>query len=214
MNTTQDANKQLASMRSYLIQFKDSVDSELNNVSYDMLSSPLRKKIDLISDAVQEIDNTKMSVNMLLANYVSVDVLEANIASVNQLIASKVTAQEVNAIIGNYGFLTAYDASITYIQSSVVYTDFMEVRNYVEAGKIKTSVLDVGSIVTRGNITSALNDPSQGEIDIGTVKAYNIYMAGFNAQGTFSGYKKLGSHYMSVSTTTGNQTYWFVTRES
>ena len=51
LNTTQDTNKQLANIRSYLIQLKEELEAELSNVTYEMLSASLQKKIDAISDS-------------------------------------------------------------------------------------------------------------------------------------------------------------------
>lgn len=126
LNTTQDTNKQLAIIRSYLIQLKDELEAELSNVTYDMLSASLQKRIDAISeDITVQKEEQFISAQMITADYAKLGTMVADNLTVakayaDSVVANKVTASEVNSIIGNYGFLTAEAAELTYVTSKQV----------------------------------------------------------------------------------------------
>lgn len=96
LNTTQDTNKQLAQIRSYLIQLKDELEAELSNVTYDMLSASLQKKIDAISeDIAYQNSQNDINAQMITANYAKVGSLVADAITTTELYADNVSAQAI-----------------------------------------------------------------------------------------------------------------------
>lgn len=116
MNTKQDANKQLAYIRSYLIQLKDEIEAELNNVTYNMLSPDLRKRIDLISDDVvvsgDDKNNGQLVVDSIIARYAKIGTLEATLGTIDTLISQVATLLQATITDATINTATIIDATI------------------------------------------------------------------------------------------------------
>lgn len=209
LNTVQDTNKQLAAIRSYLIQLKDELEAELSNVTYDMLSVPLQKKIDAISEDIaankiqQDITAQYISAQFAQVNELVADTLVAaevyardmkaeaisvSEAYANSVVANKVTAGEVRGIIGEYSFVT----------TDVLSADVASLNTAI-AGKADIGALNALS-ATVGSLTTTVSSFDQGNISTGNINArqFTIY------EGNGS-YKPI----QFVRSTLGGVTAWF-----
>ena len=172
LNTTQDTNKQLANIRSYLIQLKDELEAELSNVTYDMLSASLQKRIDAISeDVAAHNGDLDIMAQTVTANYLTANEIVATYATIESLSAYMITADYVEA-----GVIKA-DVISTDIARAEQLSAYMLTANYISGNYIKTDYLDTGAIaartVTANNICGALSNATQGKITIGTTRCVN-----------------------------------------
>lgn len=154
LNTTQDTNKQLAIIRSYLIQLKDELEAELSNVTYDMLSASLQKRIDAISEDITVQKEEQ---------FISAQMIKADSAKIGSISADYVKASTLSTAIINTGVLNAYMAKATYLTADEAYIKQEKVEdlsalsatvntiksNYITAGYINaTNINSVISTIT------------------------------------------------------------------
>lgn len=158
---TQDTNKQLSSIRSYLSQLQESMEAELMNIGIDNLSGELKKKLETMSDDIMVQSNevqdlqtslvTAEQVNAIVGkfDFVTTSVLSAEVAAINRVVATKVTAAQVDAQIGNFNY-----ANIGIVTAGTIGT------YELNAGKITSGTLAAARISTdimRANAFTASN---------------------------------------------------------
>lgn len=158
LNTKADTNKQLAQIRSYLNQLKDSTESELNNVTYDMLSGALRKRLDSMSeDIVANNTYTSLVADTLSSQYVRTEVLQANYATIGALSAVSASVGQLRADIVAANYVTTDALEANYISAKVIKADYMEVANWTSSGFIaanRISADTITSIIARAGTVS------------------------------------------------------------
>jgi len=136
LNTKADVNKQLSNMRSYMNQLKDATESELNNVTYDMLSGALRKKIDNMEQNISANNSyTSLLAETLSASYVKTEVLDAQIARIDTISANYITASQVAAQYATIGSLTALEARVGSVEANYITANYLT-ANHLMAGSI------------------------------------------------------------------------------
>ena len=191
LNTTQDVNKQLAYIRSYLIQLKDEIESELNNVTYDMLSADLKKRISMINDDIvvqgDEKQNGDLVVESLIARYASISRLVATLGEIQTLtsqlatigeliVATKATADEVVArIISATGNIST-DGKITAASASILgnmHSGSATVDGVLNCGLLKTTGFEVGTTAL-GEVVSTMENVHTDSINPTTGKSLSI----------------------------------------
>lgn len=193
LNTTQDVNKQLAYIRSYLIQLKDEIESELNNVTYDMLSADLKKRISMINDDIvvqgDEKQNGDLVVESLIARYASISRLVATLGEIQTLtsqlatigeliVATKATADEVVArLISATGSIST-DGKITAASASILGN--ATINGVLNCGLLKTTGFEVGTTAL-GEVVSTMENVHTDSINPTTGNTLSI-SGGNNAQ--------------------------------
>lgn len=183
LNTKQDVDKQIAYIRSYLIQLKDEIESELNNVTYEMLSRDLKKRIDMINDDVvvsgEDKSNGALVLDSLLAQY----------ASIGSLIATVGEIQTLTSMLATINTLAAQVVTATTLTADSVTARAIESANINASGKVSGDVGDFknlvvpdadftnedGNAVTKVNIIQGTNNGLGGEITIGDVRAQSLH---------------------------------------
>lgn len=175
LNTTQDTNKQLAQIRSYLIQLKDELEAELSNVTYDMLSASLQKKIDAISeDIAYQNSQNDINAQMITANYAKVGSLVADAITTSELYADNVSAQAITT-----ANLHADTVGTNTLNASKVYADT------VSASAITTANLHADQV--SANALSVAN-ANIATLDTKIVNAGYVNATQVNAQIASFGY--------------------------
>lgn len=176
LNTTQDTNKQLAIIRSYLIQLKDELEAELSNVTYDMLSASLQKRIDAISEDITVQKEEQ---------FISAQMIKADSAKIGSISADYVKASTLSAAIINTGVLDAYMIKATYcdvngkIKATELDTEFATVgalraymleSTYISGGMIKADKISADAFSGRtvtANYFNAQSGFTNGGYDFG-----------------------------------------------
>lgn len=131
LNTTQDPNKQLAQMKSYLVQFKDETEAELNNVGYEMLSSSLQKRIDKINDDIAANNSyTQLVAETLSARYITADAIQAQYATVGQLSAQIASVKSLFADYATVGNLNAVAARVGSIEANYITANYVDAKTF------------------------------------------------------------------------------------
>lgn len=144
-------------------------DLEVTNGRIDTIES------DYVSTA--DLTATNARIKSLETDHVSTSDLSASNGRISRLETDHVSTSELTAIKGRVSTIES-----NYITASKVKSEYMEVTNWVSAGKIRADKIDAGTIVVNGltanNITATLKDPSQGTLKIGEVYTskyfYNI----------------------------------------
>ena len=169
LNTVQDTNKQLAAIRSYLIQLKDELEAELSNVTYDMLSVPLQKKIDAISE---DIAANKIQQD-ITAQYISAQFAQVNELVADTLVTAELYADDMKAEAISAGEIYAGQMKAEAISASEAYARSVvankvtadEVRSivgefdYVTATEVNSQIASFG-YVTASGVTSVIANSS------------------------------------------------------
>lgn len=127
LNTTQDTNKQLSIIRSYLVQLKDELEAELSNVTYEMLSASLQKRIDSISDDIAGVREE---------NYINAQMITADSAKIGTISADYVKASTLASAVVNTGILNAY----------MIKTTYCDVNGKIKATELDTQFAKVGEL--------------------------------------------------------------------
>lgn len=151
---TQDTNKQLSSIRSYLSQLQESMEAELMNIGIDNLSGELKKKLETMSDdiMVQSNEVQDLQTSLVTAEQVSAIVGSFNFVTTAYLQANYITA---NAIASNYvstNYLTSNYVTANYIASNYVTANYLS-TNYLTANAIATNYLKTSNF-TASNIVA------------------------------------------------------------
>lgn len=173
MNTTQDVNKQLAYIRSYLNQLKDEIESELNNVTYDMLSRELKKRIDMITDDIIVGGEDKKNSNLVL------DSLICQYASVGRLIATLGEIQTLTSMLATINTIAAEVITTTTLTATTINAQSVETTGNVKAKTLVTAPTIEGTTEVKGKkgTFDELNVPGgdfQNEDGTGLIKVNNI----------------------------------------
>jgi len=90
---------------------------------------------------IESLSANYIKVNYLDAMNANINNLFANQAQLGNLIATKANIDELNAAIARIGTIES-----NYITSQKVYTEFMEVKNWVSAGYIRADKIDVNAL--------------------------------------------------------------------
>lgn len=189
LNTTQDANKQLAQIRSYLIQLKDEVEQELNNITYEQLSASLQKKIDAINEDIARANNfTDIVAQTLKAQYIKADSISATYATVSSLSAQAARIDNLVADHVSVGDLSATNASIEKLRTDVV-----------EANYVTTSVLQADELIINQNIQTV--GASVEQLRASIVEADYVTTTALNA-------KHFTADHVTAGTINGNYVAW------
>lgn len=232
---TTNVGKQISSIKAYINSLRDSIDTELWNISYEQLSEDLKKRIDNINDDIR-LANEKadMVAGTIKANYITADVISAQYAKITELQATtaRVGTLEADNVLVK-GNITTINGNITSINGSI---QTINGNISTMSGNISTNTGNIstlsGNITTingnistlngtvsglRGefdvvkanyitanyvnatNILAALNSPTQGILDVGSIRASNFYL--YNGQGY--------DNFKFVRATVGGQTGFF-----
>lgn len=135
LSANKDVTKQLASIRSYLSQLQDSMESELMNIGFDNLNGDLKKKFSSMSDDIKVVGDSlnEYVPNVYLnENYMTAGAIQSNFVSTAYLQANYITALEIDA---------------DYVKTSVLETDYVKTSyltaNYITASAISASYATV-----------------------------------------------------------------------
>lgn len=178
LNTTQDTNKQLSIIRSYLVQLKDELEAELSNVTYEMLSASLQKRIDSISDDIAGVrEENYINAQMITSDYAKLGVVIADTLTASKVYAKQVGADTLNAANANIGSLRTEILDAGYVNATQVDAQIATFK-YVNASQVNSIIGNYHFItadyINATNICSALSDARQGTITIGTVSATSL----------------------------------------
>lgn len=174
LTATQDTNKQLSSIRSYLSQLQETTEAELMNIGMDNLSGELKKKFESMSDDIRLSNNNLnelqgyinanfVSTNYLEANYVTTGVLQAQIAAVNTLIAGKAEIGELDAAVARIGFIETNYITAETVRSNYVQSNYLS-TNYLTSSQISTQYLKTGNF-TASNISAKFSSSESAIFD-------------------------------------------------
>lgn len=143
---TEDANKQFAMIRSYLIQLKDEIEGELNNIGYNNLDSDLRARFEKLSTLITEGSNmTNMVAENLQAKYITAESIDAKYATIQSLNAQSARIDTLDSTTVKTDYLTANYLTANQISSTYVATQTLE-ANYLTAQQIQTNYLTASQI--------------------------------------------------------------------
>lgn len=166
LNSKQDVDKQIAYIRNYLIQLKDEIESELNNVTYEMLSPNLKKRIDMINDDVvvagEDKNNGALVLDSLLAQYASIGTLIATVGEIQTLTSMLATINTLNAEVANIVTLMATSATVGSIGCASLNASGSVTGNKGVFNSIEVEGDDATGISVK-SVKSQILEPNQGE---------------------------------------------------
>lgn len=148
---TQDTNKQLSSIRSYLSQLQESMEAELMNIGIDNLSGELKKKLETMSDdimvqsnEVQDLQTSLVTAEQVSAivgrfNFVTTSVLNARLITVNNLIAEKATIGDLTAVSARVGTIEANYVNANFVNTAILNSGFIK-ADYITGNLIRGKI--------------------------------------------------------------------------
>lgn len=176
LGTTLDVGKQLASIRSYLIQLRDAIDDDIHAIGFDNLTSDLRKRIEgLENNSSNNGQFAQLVAEKLKADYITAKDIKATYVTTDYLSANYVTTGTLNAkiatldeIYGSKAWLGALDAEVARIRdvevatlkaNSVTVSNLANGTTTINGGCIKTGTIsadriNVNNLFTQGNMDS------------------------------------------------------------
>lgn len=172
--STQDTNKQLSSIRSYLNQLREELEAELMNIGYDNLSADLKKKLSSMSDDIMVAgEDSTATYEYVKANVLTASEISATYVSTNALTTQYLTAEYINTLGITASYISAecmqaisLDAS--QITSGVISADRVY-SNALWTSYIKAKVVDLGYITAEGITASRINTAlNQASLSIST----------------------------------------------
>lgn len=164
LSANKDTSKQLASIRSYLSQLQDSMESELMNIGFDNLNGDLKKKFSSMSDDIkvcnESILDTSQLVGAINASYVNADQVSAIVGSFNYITANYLSSAELwagqaeisKAFIGK---LSSQVASFGYITAN--YMETQEFKSVIASFNYITSNYIIANNVLTDTMVTALS---------------------------------------------------------
>lgn len=200
---TLDTSKQMALMRNYLNELKDSTESELYNIQWGNLAKPLQDKInELDRYAVSTNEQVSSVAQNLTANYLTAKTIETNYLSAQQIAAQYATVGTLNALAARVGTVEANYVSANYLQTNYLTSQQVSANyatitnlngvsarlqtveaNYVTAYEVSANYATIGSL---NGVSARVGTIESNYITASYINASNISAAfTVSAAGTF-----------------------------